>query len=287
MSSSTELAAQLAVQSREHPWEVHTGLDWPDRLSGERPLMPPELVSIYGTELYDELSEAQKHRLGLYEVANLFSLTLLGERPLVAGLSDRLYGKSLSESETEYAHRFIDEENKHMEMFGTFLRRYVGKVYPEKKIDFERVKERSEREVAFFCKVLVVEELGDYYNVKMMRDASLEPIVRQISEVHHRDESRHLGFGRRHLAELCEATLPSWSAEQRTAFTGWLQAYVRSSWNDFYNPRVYEDAGLGNGFPIRRMALSHPATAEHRKRASKKLLNTLGRIGLWDDTLPI
>ena len=61
-------------------------------------------------------------------------LTLQGERPLVAGISDRLYSKRVTADATEYLHHFLDEENKHMVMFGMFLNRYVGKVYPEKKI---------------------------------------------------------------------------------------------------------------------------------------------------------
>jgi hypothetical protein len=170
-----------------------------------------------------------------------------------------------------------------MAMFGTFLKRYVGKVYPEKKIALSREYADGEAELVFFCKVMVVEELGDYYNVKMMLDDEIEPIVRQINRVHHRDESRHLGFGRRHLGELAERWLPTWDAKTRAGFSDWLLRYLRSSWNDFYNPAMYRDAGIDAAYRVRRRALAHPATAEHRRKVSKKLVNTFVRIGLLEE----
>jgi len=168
-------------------------------------------------------------------------------------------------------------------MFGIFLNKYLGKVYPEKKISLPREWAKGEEELAFFCKVLVVEEIGDYYNVKMMLDKTIEPIVQQINWVHHRDESRHLGFGRRHLTELAEHWLPQWSDETRHGFSEWLAAYVKSSWADFYNPTLYKDAGLANPYQVRKMALAHPATAELRDKASKKLLNIFVRLGLLEE----
>ncbi|HJL18872.1 MAG TPA: diiron oxygenase [Sandaracinaceae bacterium LLY-WYZ-13_1] len=283
MSTANELAVRLTEQSRDQFWNVYTEFDWPEELSADRYCMPPELISIHGTELWDELNEEQRKRLSLYEVANFFSLTLQGERPLVAGLSDRLYSKRVSPEATEYLHHFIDEENKHMIMFGIFLNKYVGKVYPEKKVALEREYSKGEEELAFFCKVLVVEELGDYYNVKMMLDDAIEPIVKRINWVHHRDESRHLGFGRRHLTELAEHWLPKWDEETKKGFSDWLGQYVKSSWNDFYNPTMYKDAGLDKPYQVRKMALAHPATAEHRRKASKKLVNIFLRNGLLQE----
>jgi len=283
METASQLAVRLTDLSREQFWNVYTEFDWPEALDPSLYTMPPELCSLYGTELWDGLDEAQRRKLSLYEIGNFFSLTLQGERPLVAGLSDRLYSKRMTSEATEYLHHFIDEENKHMIMFGIFLNKYLGKVYPEKKISLPREWAKGEEEVAFFCKVLVVEEIGDYYNVKMMLDDSIEPIVKQINWVHHRDESRHLGFGRRHLTELAEHWLPKWSDETRHGFSEWLTAYVKSSWADFYNPTMYKDAGLDEPYQVRKMALAHPATAAHRDKASKKLLNIFVRLGLLEE----
>lgn len=217
-SPAERLAGQLTKASREQAWDVYTYFDWPESLEQDAWLMSPELCSLYGTPMWDELTEEQQKKLSLYEIGNFFSLTLQGERPLVAGMSDLLYQTKVSPQATEYLHHFIDEENKHMVMFGMFCRRYLGKVYPEKKIALPRTWAKGEEAVAFFCKVMVVEELGDYYNVVMMRDKRIHPLVQELNFVHHRDEARHLGFGREHTKELWEKWSPTWSPEVLDGF---------------------------------------------------------------------
>lgn len=281
MEQTTVLAEQLTKASRKQFWDVYTYFQWPEApLPMDTWYMSPELISIYGTEMWDALTEEQRMKLSFFECVNFFSLTLQGERPLVAGMSDRLYQSRLSLAETEYLHHFMDEENKHMIMFGMFCSRYAGKVYPEKKLSLPREYAKGEEDVSFFCKVMVVEELGDYYNVVMQRDKRLHPIAQEINFVHHRDESRHLGFGRQYTTELWNKWSPTWSPEVTQRFRDWLVSYVRGSWNDFYNPSMYKDAGLENAYDIRQKALASPVCREHRQKVSKKLLNYFVRTGI-------
>jgi hypothetical protein len=273
METASALASRLAQASRRKLWDVYSHFGWPEKLDESKWCMPPELVSIHGTDAWRALDEAAQRRLSLFELGNFFSLVLQGERPLVQGLVHRLYAKDTGKEITEYLHHFIDEENKHMVMFGEFCERYVGKVYPEKKLVLPRKYEKGEEDVAFYCKVMVVEEIGDYYNVTIERDERIEPLVRELNRVHHVDEARHLAFGRRHLAELAARHLPAWPAQTLAAFRAWLAEYVRSSWSDYYNPAMYKDAGLADGYALRQEALAHPACASHRQRASQKLVD--------------
>lgn len=280
VETASEIATRLTAASRRKAWDVYNAFDWPASLDSDRWCMPPEMISIFGTPAYDSLGDEQKKRLSLFEIGNFFSLVLQGERPLVQGLVHRLYARSNSREITEYLHHFVDEENKHMVMFGEFCNRYVGKVYPEKKIALTREYSKGEEEVAFFCKVMVVEELGDYYNVLVGRDERVEPLVREINRVHHIDEARHLAFGRLHLAELWVRHLPAWSAETVSGFRAWLIEYLRASWGDYYNPTMYRDSGLADSYEIRQVALSHPACRAHRQRATAKLVAYFVKIGL-------
>jgi len=129
-------------------------------------------------------------------------------------------------------------------------------------------------------RLLVVEELGDFYNLKMMSDKTINPLVAKINKVHHVDEARHLSFGRELLRELAADICPKWSSEQRRSFESWLADYLGSSWGDFYNPSMYKDAGLEGAYNVRKMALAHPACAEFRARASEKLVDYFLDAGL-------
>lgn len=280
MESSSDLAVRLTRASRKKFWDVYNAFTWPEALAADAWYMPPELTSIYGTSAYDALTDDQRRSLSLYELGNFFSLVLQGERPLVQGLVHRLYSKGNTPQITEYLHHFVDEENKHMVMFGEFCNRYVGKVYPEKKISLPREYAKGEEEVAFFCKVMVVEELGDFYNLEIEKDERVDPLVRELNRVHHIDEARHLAFGRSYLSELFERFRPGWTDEQLAGFRAWLGDYLRASWGDYYNPSMYRDAGLTDGYELRQMAMSHPACAAHRKRASAKLVAYFIKTGL-------
>ncbi|MBC7991843.1 MAG: diiron oxygenase [Rhizobacter sp.] len=280
METASDLAIRLTKASRKKTWDVYNTFNWPEALEEGVWYMPPELISIYGTPAYEALTEEQQKKLSLYELGNFFSLVLQGERPLVAGLVDRLYAKGNSVSVNEYLHHFVDEENKHMVMFGEFCNRYIGKVYPEKKISLPKTYAKGEEEVAFYCKVMVVEELGDYYNLAIEKDERVDALVREVNKVHHIDEARHLAFGRVQLAELFAKYSPEWSPETLAGFREWLVAYLRASWGDYYNPAMYRDAGLADSYELRQMAMSHPAGAELRKKASAKVVNYFIKTGL-------
>ncbi len=274
MTSALELAPRLTKASRQKSWDAHTAFDWPASLEPDSDwYMSPELISIYGTEAFDGLSETEQKRLSFYEIVNFFSFVLYGERPLISGLMNRMYRKNTDGPITEYLHHFVDEENKHMIMFGEFCNRYAGKIYPEKKLVFPREYAAGEEDVAFFCKALIVEELGDFYNLKMMSDRKIDPLVAKINKVHHVDEARHLAFGRKILRELADQHCASWTEEETTRFQAWLVNYLVSSWGDFYNPAVYKDAGISDGYKLRKMALANETCVAFRTEASSKLVD--------------
>jgi hypothetical protein len=159
-----------------------------------------------------------------------------------------------------------------MILFGTYCNKYAGKVYPEKKMVLPREYAKGEEDVSFYCKVLIVEELGDFYNLEMMSNQNICPLVSKINRVHHIDEARHLAFGRQYLSELFAAYKEKWTAEEMDRFQTWLKNYLASSWGDFYNPAVYKDAGIDDGYGVRQMALKHPVCRAFRENASDKLI---------------
>ena len=108
-------------------------------------------------------------------------------------------------------------------------------------------------------------------------ELNLEPS--QVS--HHFDETRHLAFGRARLAETFEEKSRSWTADELTRFREWLIAYLTSSWGDYYNPTMYKDAGLADGYELRQMALEHGR--EHRRKASEVLVNLFLKCGILEE----
>jgi len=282
-SSAAELVERLGNLSIERAWSPYTGFDWPETLDPEAEYyMTPELMSLYGTESFESLSEAQRKRLSFHEINNLFSFVLLGERAVIGGMTEVMYRKDTMGPITDYMHHFVDEENRHMVMFSIFCNKYLGKVYPEKKVTIDRKLAPGEEDLVFYCRVLIVEELGDVYNRRMMIDENINDLVRQINEYHHLDESRHLSFGRAWAAELFKKHSENWTAEQLQTFQSWLGEFFVSSWSDFYNPSVYRDAGLDNAYQLRLDAMSNPTQQAFRESTSAKLLKFFLKHGFLD-----
>lgn len=277
--SSTDLAVRLSRASVKKLWDVYSDIHWPAAVEPTDWFMSPELISLYGTPTWDRLDDDARRRLSFFELVNFFSITLHGERPLVQGLCNQMYSRQNREV-TEYIHHFLDEENKHMVMFGEFCNRYAGKVYALKKLVLPKTYAKGEEDVTFFIKVLIVEELGDYFNVAMQKDERIAPIAREVNRIHHADEARHIIFGRRLLAELWTEYSPKWTDETLAGVREWLAEYLRASWADFYNPQVYRDAGVPDAYEARQAALAADVCREHRVRVSRKLLDYFLEVGI-------
>jgi hypothetical protein len=282
MRSFADTFGRLCEISRRSYVNPYEAIEWPERIADGDLCMSPELVSLHGTTLWQELSEAGRAKLSFYEAVNFFSLNIHGERALLEGLAQRLWVPRLAFA-SEYLHHFLDEENKHMTWFGTFCSKYAGRPYPEKKLRLERAElGAKEEDFLFFLKVLIFEELVDLYNAKMGKDERLVGVARQINLLHHQDETRHLAFGRMLVGALFEELRPTWSAETLASMRTYAAQYLRATWLEYYNPDVYRDAGIPNPYVVQRDALASEATREHRRRLSAKCVRWLLDIGLFD-----
>ena len=274
-----EMVATLTSASRRKAVDPYASFAWPESMDRDQHFMSPELVSLYGTEIWDGLDERVRRRLSFWEAINFFSLNIHGERPLVAGLAERLYRRGAEDVEA-YLHHFLDEENKHMVYFGGFCRRYAGKVYPDRKLAFPREYAAGEEDFLFFTKVLIFEEIVDVYNVRCAQDERLEPTTRRIHLLHHLDESRHLAFGRRYVKELYARHAPGWTGEVVEGVRRYLASFLEMTWKEYYNPSVYADAGIpGDPHEVRETAYAHARSREHR-RAVSECLRSLREAGI-------
>jgi hypothetical protein len=274
---------KLCAVSRRAFVDPYLALEWPEELPADAWCMTPELVSLYGTGAWLRASEEEQKRIAFFEAVSFFSLNISGEKALIAGLSQRLYAPSGSATRAElspYIHHFLDEENKHMIYFGTFCRKYAGKTYPEAKMALPREYAPGEEDLLFFIKVMIFEEIVDAFNVRMARDGRLHPLVRQINELHHLDETRHLAFGRLVVKELFEKHAPAWSAETISGVRRYATSYLEATWRDYFNPSAYRDAGLDDPYGLMREALASEASRERRSGLSERCVRSLTEIGI-------
>jgi hypothetical protein len=267
LTEVTETAARLSRLSRRTYQNPYTQVEWPSVVQPERDwFSTPEYVSLYGTPVWADLDEPTQRRLAFHEAAGFYSLNIHGEKSLMQGLAARLYRSDLVEV-ADYLHHFLDEENKHSIYFGGFCRRYA-RVYRSRQAPFGTPRPRDIDDFLFFAKTLIFEEIVDRYNRVQARDHRLHPLARFINDNHHREEARHLVFGRCLVTALWTACAPEWSPPVRDEIRDDLGHFFTASWREYYHPDVYADAGLDDPWELAETAWSAPAQRAHRREVS-------------------
>lgn len=274
LTSAAATARRLSAVSTRTYQNPYTAVEWPDHLDPDNDwFSTPEQLSLYGTSMWDSMDTTARKRLAFHEAANFYSVNIHGEKSLMAGLSNRLYRKDLLDV-TDYLHHFLDEENKHSIYFGGFCTRYA-RVYPSRQIHMPVTRGRDIDDFLFFAKTMIFEEIADELNQIQARDERLHPVARFINDNHHREETRHLVFGREVTAALWQHCEPGWDTTTVEDVRGELGDFFTASWREYYNPDVYAAIGLGDPWQIAEDAWTSPAQRTRRAALSARCVGYL------------
>lgn len=239
----------MSVKDRGNPYQT---FDWPQSLP-EGMWMSDELLTVHGTDV--ELTPEARARLSRWESVHFYSLNVHGIRELLGEVVARIHqpGYSLA---SPFFHHFIGEENEHMWYFAEFCLRFGGKLYPNIAMKSPNTFQGEVADLLVFAKIQTFEEIVDYFNTTMANDEGLHPFIREINRLHHRDESRHIAFGRQIVLSLFEQVKRTATEATLAAIDDYLRRYLIISIQSLYNPQVYRDAELpGSPFEWRRRLL--------------------------------
>ena len=272
-----ERLENLAESGYYNPYSM---FGWPDAIEPGMPWMSESLTTLAGTEMWDELTREQQIALTKYEAINFFSLNIHGIRELLNDVVMRIHERTYADV-SEFLHHFIGEENEHMWFFAQFCLRYGGRLYPAQpalKADSVEHLSTVARELIVFARILIFEEIVDYYNAHMATDQSLPVIAREINRVHHQDESRHVAFGR--MITNLLAQVAKRDPNEVPVVAEYLESYLQYSIATLYNPAAYRDAGIPDALALRRRALEHPARIEAHEQVLKRTRKFLSKAGV-------
>ncbi len=261
---------EMSVDTYYNPYKT---FQWPETLPEEQWWMSRDLMSVHGTRFEQELSEEQLMRLSKWESIHFYSLNVHGIRELLLEVVRRVQSPGF-EDESEFFHHFIGEENEHMWFFATFCNKYGPKIYPDKKLKLQVDQPDPDIEsYLVFSRILIFEEIVDYFNLRMGRDESLHPIIRQVNAIHHQDESRHIAFGREIVRLFHRRLRENHGPEQLQALETYVKRYMAASIESLYDPGVYRDAGLPEPYKMRTELLADPVRQEWNRKFLKRTMD--------------
>jgi hypothetical protein len=276
MASETT-AQRLLNSSARNSYDIDIDIDWDAPLPDGKMFMPAERISLYGTALWDQMSDEQKITLSQHELASLVGTGLWFELILIQMLTRHVFGRDPQDPSVQYALTEIADETRHIQMFARSLRAGGSPTYrPPAIIDvLARVYKALAWGPHLFAPVLVAEETLDRFQRSTMNDESIQPLVRMVNKIHVTEEARHVRFAREEVTRGFPPLGPV-SKAYHQLMTALVSAAVVSV---FISKDVYAAAGLDPD-EARRAARRNPHHHETIRWMGEKVMGFLAGQGM-------
>jgi hypothetical protein len=238
---------------------------------------PPTLSSLYGTELWEQLTDEQRVELTKHEVASIASVGIWFEEILMQMLLRHAYDRDLTSKNIQWTLTEIADECRHSIMFATMVKTFGAPNYGVARLTHElgRVFKTISNNVLTFAGTMYVEEILDAFQRDAMDDESLQPIVRQVSRIHVIEEARHISFAR----EESLRALARSGRIRRVYNRLVIGLVVHRATKALIHPEVYANVGLDKNAAV-KAANHNPHWRATKTRAASKVLAFFDECGL-------
>jgi hypothetical protein len=246
---------RLLKSSARQSYDPEVDLDW------DAPEVPglwgmqPERMSLFGTPLWDRLTEDQRIELSKHEVASVASVGLWFEILLMQMLLKDVYRSDPTDPRTHFALTEIADECRHTTMFGRSIGRFGVPAYgPRPQIRrLAKIFPLIARGAGAYASILIGEEPVDRWQREQMNDERIQPMVRMVSRIHVLEEARHVAFAREELEKSVARMGRTERLVQQTVTAQAAYVMMRS----LVHPAVYAAVGIDPA-EGRRAALANP-----------------------------
>ncbi|MEV4646014.1 diiron oxygenase [Saccharopolyspora sp. NPDC049357] len=280
-SAEQDFSSRLLESSQTLSYDPSTEIDWESPLPEDQYGLNPEWSTLYGTELWDELTEQQRIALTRHEVCSIMSTGIWFEMILQQMILRDQYVKDPANSEFQFALTEVADECRHSIMFARICQKLeVPAYFPSRfVIELARgLKSLATGEVAYGAG-LVAEEVLDVMQRDWMRGDNVLDIVRTSSKIHVVEESRHMKFAREEIKEHMQSI----GRVKRHVSAAIISVAAYVIVNALVSPKVYAAVGIDT-----KRALAEVKSNQHRKslmrNASAGLMEFLDDAGLLTRT---
>ena len=270
-------ANRLLGSSSKNSYDPGLDIDWDAPVELDMKFMPLERTSLYGTPLWERMSDEQRIELSRQELASVASTGLWFEMILIQMLTRWAYDRDPQDARVQYAMTEIGDETRHILMFAKAIERLGAPTYRPHRLlhNAARFYKATCSGPALFAPVLVAEEMTDRLQREMVNDETVHPLVRMVNRIHVVEEARHVRFAREEVARQMQVVGPVGrvvgnlgSAIVAIAVAGAL-----------INPGVYARVGLDRDEALRQ-ARANPNFHETRRWMAEKIIAFLEEQGM-------
>ncbi|MCY9782414.1 diiron oxygenase [Nocardiopsis sp. EMB25] len=276
LTDREDIAKRLLRGSAKASFDPLVEIDWDAPVDPDMWAIRPERISIYGTHLWDRLSEEKRKELSRLEIASVATIGIWFETILMQMLVRHAYHNDPTTNHVQYAYTEIADECRHTVMFA----KMVGKLgWHTHRLDpvayhLGRVFKAIAHGPLIFAGALFVEEVLDQLQREAVPDEQVLPLVRAVSRIHVVEEARHMRYAREEFARDWAKRGPVNRAYSRLIL-GLVTYYSATR---LINPKVYEQVGL-DPKEAYRVARTNPHWIDTKTWAARKVVGTLTTAG--------
>jgi hypothetical protein len=270
-------AVQLLKMSARNSFDPKVAIDWNAPLEEGKWFVPEHRCTLYGTSLWDSLSEEQRINVSREELASNLTLGVWTEWMLLEAVARYSYDGDITTPAAQFAMTESADEVRHMIMFADMINKMGCKWYPVP--PRTRISGRFLKALApvpwLWAQLMMTEQLFDRFQREMVEDETLQPIIREMCRIHVVEEARHITFAQTEIEKFAASA----SKTQRYLVRLLLAMTVETLAHEVFNPEMYRRAGL-DPKAARKAAIENPNNRASFKWAAEEIAEYYKSIGL-------
>jgi hypothetical protein len=272
-----ELSTRLLGSAAKKSYDPVVDIDWaapiPEGLYG----LSPEWSTLYGTPLWDSLSENQRITLTIHEYCSISGVGIWFECLLMQLVLRDIYGEDPAQPHVQWALTEIADECRHSVMFARTAEKFGAPSYqpPASILRLGKGFAAKAGGPAAYAAILVAEEILDIFQRDLMKDERVQPLTRATSQIHVVEEARHMRFAREEISRRTPA-LSNWQLRKHRTAVAAVAAIVA---DNLVQPEVYASVGL-DPKEAKAAARANDHYADKLRGASTNLVAFLRDVGL-------
>jgi hypothetical protein len=234
---------RLYENAKRDQWNASRDIDWAAPGSSDGRVIADELVDLYGSPLWDRLSETDRVALNQRVAAWRLSVLMYGEQGALLACSQLVDVVQGADQKFFQATQVVDEA-RHNEALDRYLReRLDGLTYPmpaNERDLFDSILS----EPRWYLKTIALQLVAETFAVslfKLMAESARDPVLGDVCRRILTDESRHMGFGMLALP----AVIGGASESERREMEDYTCFALEKTLTGFFPLEAYQDMGFG------------------------------------------
>ncbi len=189
---------KLYSKGKKQQWDAADRIDWSCDLDPENPmLMPDEAIRIFGSPMWDKLTESERRRVRHHSQAWQISQFLHGEQGALV-CTAKIVEQVPNLDAKFYAATQVMDEARHVEAYSRLLHEKFELSYPitpPLQSLLTNIIEDSRWDFTYLGMQVMIEGLA-LAAFQAIRDMSRNPLAAAVNAYVMQDEARHVAFGR-------------------------------------------------------------------------------------------